>query len=492
MYLALVITAHVPYVRQAHSSPKGEDALHETISSSLIPLLIALSELRTRHRNPYMGLALSPLLIEQLADPVVQKHFVLWMQHWINRYRDDLTHWEREGKHHEAYLARFYIEWGEGMLSNFENRYKRNILAIVRDHCAHGIIEPLASAASYAYLPLLGRNESVRAQIEQGVLSITQHLGRPHGLWLPGCGWREGIAHTIAEAGLSYTIVDPRSLPTGPLPAVMSLIPRRLSALVCNDELSRYIWSPDVGYMRDPPYRDEHSLGGYHAIGLGAAQPYDPYHAFRRAQEHAAHFVALLADLARQRDPLDLLLLPLDVGLLGLRWFEGVTWLQGVLTLVATHPSIVLTTPGSYLRRQRQLAVTPIETGSWSDSGMHHDWQQPPSRTYWHALHRMEERLASLVRLNPHARGVRERLLNQAARELLLAQDSTWALALGSDNKALHDAGDSRWRSYLQNCDALTDLALRDRISAESQRLLEQLEEQHGPFPHLNYRTFGS
>jgi 1,4-alpha-glucan branching enzyme len=486
MQIALLIVAHAPYLRRAGRRPAGEEPLHELIAHSLIPLANLLSDLQATGLGPRVGLACSPLLVEQLLDPVVQKHFVLWMDEVLARRAAELRRFEEAADHHGAYLARFYLEWGRQALRSFEERYERNLARKLRELAAARVIEPLAGAASHAYLPLLSREESVRAQIEHGLLHTIRHLGRAEGLWLPGCGWRPGLERAAADVALRYVVADPSSLPAGAPAAPAWALPRRLAVVFGDEGLARHIWSPDLGYIGDPLYRDPSADGGYVAIGAGAPQPYDPYHALRRAQEHANHFVSLLVAESARRAHDDLLVVHLDAQLLGALWFEGPTWLQAVMTLCATHPSLTLTTPGDYLKAHRPSGQVRMGPGSWAEGG-HAPWDGPPAAEYWQALHKAEAQMVALAAAHPGAEAELERVLNQAARELLLAQASEWP-ALLSAGEPEERAG--RWRSYLARFEQLADMAASARLSASDRFMLEQLEEIDGPFPSLNYRIF--
>lgn len=486
MHVAFLITAHLPYLRRAGPAPVGEEPLHELIASSLVPLINLLRDVRAFRLEPRVALAFSPLLLEQLADPVVQKHFVLWMEARLAASEGDLAQYERDGNDHAAYLTRFYLERERDVLTSFNERFNRNLTDVLRDLCATGVIEPLAGAASHAYLPLLGREESVRAQIEQGMLSVARHLGRPQGLWLTDCGWRPGLEQIAAAAGMRYVVADASSLPPGEKVEPHWVLPRRLSALFCDELTSRYVWSADLGYAADAIYRS--TTDPYHAQGVLAPLPYDPYHAFRRAQEHANHFTALLVAQARQHDKTSLLLLPLDARLLGQFWFEGSVWLKAVLTLCATLPDLKLTTPGAYLRAHRPGPAVELQPGSWGMGSDHRSWQGLAAMPYWSALHHAEDRLIALVRQRLDTYGDAQRLLNQAARELLLAQCSDWPLLLNSG--APPEEINEQWQTYLGRCERLCALALRPGINRADHVLLEQLEELDGPFPDLNYRIF--
>lgn len=483
MHVAFLVLAHAPYVRRAGRRPLGEEALHTLAAQGLLPLLELLGDLHKSGLRPRIALACSPLLADQLADPVVQKHFVLWMHDVLARREAELASAERDGDHHAVYLERFYLEWGRQRLRSFEQRFQRNLTRAIRELAAARVIEPLAVPATHAYLPLLGREESVRAQIEQGVLQISRHLGRPEGLWLPGAGWRPGIESIAADAGLRYLVADPSSLPPTLAPQPVWLAGRRVAAVFPDEDLAPHVWSVELGYPGDPVYRDPADGRGM-AARNGA--PYDPYHALRRAQEHANHFTTALVAEARRRGTRDLALVLLDAGQIGPTWVEGSTWLQAVLTHCATHGALTLTTPGAYLRAHRPSVEAALREGSWS-IGVHAGWQGGAAEEYWQALHAAEERMVQLASAYPGAEGDRERILNQAARELMLAQTGDWP---GRLSAGATDEWTGRWRVYLDRFEQLAEMARHEQANPGDLFLLEQLEELDGVFPNLNYRIF--
>lgn len=484
MHVAFLILAHVPYVRRAGRQPIGEDALHTLVAQGLIPLAELLGDLHAAGLGPRVALACSPLLTEQLSDPVVQKHFVIWMEEQLERRRADLQAAEGAGDRHRTYLARFYLEWGRQRLHTFDERYDRNLPKKLRELAVARVIEPLAGAASHAYLPLLGREEAVRAQIEHGVLHTTRHLGRPEGLWLPGCGWRPGLERIAAEVGLRYVVADASALPEGQAPRPVWLQPRQLAAIFPDEPFARHVWSGELGYPGDSLYRDAADPQGYRAL---SGEPYDPYHALRRAQEHANHFVTALVAEAARRPADDLLTVLLDAGQIGPRWVEGSTWLQAVLTLCATHSALRLTTPGAHLRQAKPREQAVLAESSWA-AGVHLGWHGAGADEYWREEHAAEALMVELATAFPSAEAEQERVLNQAARELMLAQTSDWPALLSAG--LADDERAPRWRTYLSRFAQLAEMARRERLSHGDRFLLEQLEELDGPFPNLNYRMF--
>ncbi|MBV9788112.1 MAG: DUF1957 domain-containing protein, partial [Chloroflexi bacterium] len=76
--VAIVLNAHFPYVRRAGRWPHGEESLHEVIAESYVPLLTMLHDLRAGGRSLPLTVSISPVLLEQLADPMIGQQFVIW------------------------------------------------------------------------------------------------------------------------------------------------------------------------------------------------------------------------------------------------------------------------------------------------------------------------------------------------------------------------------------------------------------------------------
>lgn len=497
--LAFILTAHMPYLRAAGRRPEGEDPLHELIAYSIIPVLNILTDLRNRGLRPYVSLAYSPILLEQLADIVVQKHFVVWMERWLARCEASLRRWQRQRQRHQAYLARFYLDWGQGILDSFTGRYGRHLVAAFRELCLDGTVEPLGGAATHAYLPLLARQESVRAQLSIGTLTVTRLLGRrPRGIWLPECGFRPGIEQALRD-GTRYFIIDPASVASDT--HVTHLRPRwvstrRLVTFLRAVDASLQIVSPSIGYAGDPLYlatrRDRTTYLPIWRNGAGdvVAELYDPYHAFRRAQEHAAHFVAWVAaelrSFSSRHDRPGVVIVPLDADVLGRRWFEGTAWLHALLEHVLLHQPFVLTTPSPYLRAFRPRQTVALRDGSWGPEGDHSAWDTPAGAPLRCAVSDAEELVIETARRFPDAHGDQERALNQAVRELMLAQSSDWLLLLGrNDPSEVYRAWD-----HLTRCRQTCTLAARPLLDESDRQTLATIEEIDNPFAHLNYRVF--
>ena len=70
-----VLHSHLPYARNAGKWPHGEEWVHEAIADTYIPLLDALNELVDEGVNFKLTIGITPILAEQLADPIDHRQF---------------------------------------------------------------------------------------------------------------------------------------------------------------------------------------------------------------------------------------------------------------------------------------------------------------------------------------------------------------------------------------------------------------------------------
>ena len=95
--------------------------------------------------------------------------------------------------------------------------------------------------------------------------------------------------------------------------------------------------------------------------------------------------------------------------------------------------------------------------------------------------------MVELANTYPEATGVLRRALNQAARELLLAQSSDWAFIMKTGTVVPYAV--RRTQSHIGNFIGLYEQILGNRID---QRWLHELEAKDNIFPDLDYRIYSS
>src|SRR4030095_2766499 len=106
-YFTFVLHSHLPYVRRAGLWPHGEEMIHEALAETYLPLLIALDDLRADGLDPRLTVGLTPILLEQIADPDVLASFELYLDAELEGARRDAARYSSE-QPELADLAGFY------------------------------------------------------------------------------------------------------------------------------------------------------------------------------------------------------------------------------------------------------------------------------------------------------------------------------------------------------------------------------------------------
>ena len=230
-FLTFTLHAHLPYVVNHGTWPHGMEWLHEAAAETYLPLLRMLGRLERDGIALHCNLNLSPVLMEQLAHPVFISEFPKYLTRKIVSAREDEAFFAQSGEAHYAETARFWQRFFSTALEEFEALGSSIISGFVRFHKA-GLIEIMTCGATHGYMPLLGTDESVRAQVRTGVRAHLKHIGEyPKGIWIPECGYRPagfwnypvamadgspapagfdrvGIEQVLSESNLNYFFVD--------------------------------------------------------------------------------------------------------------------------------------------------------------------------------------------------------------------------------------------------------------------------------------------
>src|SRR4029077_4206123 len=118
-----------------------------------------------------------------------------------------------------------------------------------------------------------------------------------------------------------------------------------------------------------------------------------------------------------------------DAELFGHWWFEGPDWINFLLRKMHYDQQTIKTiTVPEYLDRHTKIQVSKPSFSSWGYKGYCEVWLEGSNDWLYRHLHEDAERMVGLARQYKDSDGaLRRRALNQAARELLLAQSSDWA-----------------------------------------------------------------
>ena len=223
----LCLHSHMPYVLSHGKSPHGTDWLHESAAECYLPILHTLDRLHRDHIKPRWTINMTPILVEQLADPSFAAGFEDYCQSKIDFAIEDQRRFDVEGPLWMQGLAGMWQRYYTRALVQFKHQWDRNIVDGFRFFQDQGMIEIITCGATHGYLPLLGTDESVEAQVKLGVATHEKHFGvKPRGIWLPECAYRprynwkapvgqnevpwprKGVEEVLKDNGIDFFFVD--------------------------------------------------------------------------------------------------------------------------------------------------------------------------------------------------------------------------------------------------------------------------------------------
>ena len=524
-YLSLVLHAHLPFVRHPeHRYFLEENWLYEAITATYLPLLEVWQGL-ARDGVPFrVTMSMSPPLVTMLRDDTLKLRYAAYLDRLQDLGRDEKRRTAADNTFHP--LACWYAERFARLKSLYDS-IEGDIVGAYRKLQDAGYLEIITVGATHGYLPVIRQPEARRAQIEVACESYSKHFGRaPRGIWLAECGYAEGVDALLANAGLRYFFMDAHGVtharPRPPLGLYAPIFTRSGVAAFGRDiESSRQVWSAVEGYPGDPAYRDFYrdigfdlpleEIGPYvhpdgirvhtgfkyykvtgRAVDLANKAPYDPAAATERAAQHAANFLfnreKQIEHLASLMERKPIVVSPYDAELFGHWWFEGPQFLDFLARKVAfDQKSVTLATGADYLAEYPINAVADPSPSSWGDGGYSAMWVDEPNDWIYRHVHRAEARMHDLA--VAHRNGTDDHLLlralNQAARELLLAQSSDWAFIMRTAT-AVRYAVD-RVKTHLAR---FRRLDREISAGAIDEAWLAHLEWRDNIFPEIDYRRY--
>jgi 1,4-alpha-glucan branching enzyme len=472
-----VLHGHLPYMRLP--GPFGEVTTYEVTSETYVPLLQALYNLKDAGVKYNLTLSLTPVTLEQFTDQNDIENFDRYLDEKIAAARHDRSTFSADDDPHLHYLSNWYANWYEQIKVAFNERFGRNLVQAFRRLQDEGYIEIATSAATHAYLPLLGRESAVRGQIKTAVSSYERVFGRrPTAFWLPASGYQPGLEALLVDEGFKVFFSEPHLIGGGkpigvaagdvlgpyniikqlfsiaptdiaPLNNMTTRQPYRVAdsnvaVIGRDDRATMQVWGIRMGYPGDVDYREQQRISSssglnYWRVTGERIDPHDKdlYHpdwAIYKVDQHAEHFAHLVGDMMRshQRESgqFGLIAAICDVRLFGHWWFEGSRWMEQVLKHLAATPEIELTSASRFIEQHPPQSSVNLAEGSWGVGGSHFIWDNSETHWLWQHIHDAEARMEKLANQFDSPSEDERFVLNQTARELLLMQSSDWAVMM--------------------------------------------------------------
>ncbi|MFC1616689.1 glycoside hydrolase family 57 protein [Candidatus Margulisiibacteriota bacterium] len=527
-YLSIVLHTHLPFVRHPeHEYFLEENWLYEAITETYIPLIDIFENLVKEKIDFRLTLSLTPTLISMLQDELLQKRYIRYIKNLIGLAEKEL---QRTKKYQpEMYgNAKMYYSHFKKCLDIFENDYQNDLTRAFKKYQDLGKIEIITSAATHGFLPLLQVNEkAVYVQIHTAVKQYKDVFGRePHGIWLPECGYYQGLEDVLRANGIKYFFVDTHSIlfaEPRPVSSVYAPVYTNNGVAVFgrDPESSKSVWSSEEGYPGDYNYRDFYRDIGYdlsmryirpfihpdgirHFTGMKyykitgnttEKKPYRRKTALGRADVHAGNFlfnrekqVEYLGPYFKDKAPI--VVCPYDSELFGHWWFEGPQFLDFLLRKAYLNKEGIQTiTPSEYLKKYPKQQICQPSQSSWGYKGYSEVWLNEKNAWIYRFLHEISNKMQLLANKYKSSYNdislLKKRALNQCVREVLLAQSSDWAFIMKTETVV--EYAQKRTKEHISNFNKLYEQIIGDVLD---ESFIQELESKNNIFPNINYKIY--
>ena len=488
-----VLHFHLPYVRHPESSKYLEEEWYfEAVTETYLPLLESFDNLESDGIDFNLTMSLTPTLLSMMNDDLLSERLKDYITLRLKVLDEEAFRTEGDPEFHPVTLfyRKRYRNWyekikdngGKYLINGFLKHFRNRHLGI------------LTSSATLAFLiSMVGEPEAIAAQIEVGIETHKNILGvTPKGIWLPECGYTEGFDGILNKYGLYYTFLDRHGIDfakPNPVNGCFSPIitPFNVVMFGRDPESSRQVWSSKEGYPGTPVYREFYRDVGfdldlphltplrhgslktftglkYYAItGQGNyKEAYRPSAAKRKAYEHGAQFVyhrELQTQYLKNYIDEPVVTSMYDAELFGHWWFEGPWWIEAVFRRINENGFVksakaidiadetIFKLNGllkkyddekSYLQlveninrnnAKNGVFIAQPATSSWGGGGYAEVWLNGKNDVIQPFLSDIASVLIYICK-NGINRVKYPEVLNQGARELILAQSSDWPFML--------------------------------------------------------------
>lgn len=526
--ILFLLHAHLPYVHHPeHNRFFEENWLFEAIAETYLPLVQAMRRLLEKGVPGVFNLSVSAPLIEMLSDEGLQKKFSEHLRYQMSLIEKEVR--QNEGKPQES-LSRFYLDRQKTLIDTWEHRINHDLLGEFLALEKAGKLNLLTCVGTHPFLPAYQSDpDSIRMQLDVTVRCFERAFGRkPKGVWLPECGYFNGLDKYLAEFGLTYFFLETHGvLLANPTPKYGVFTPMRTKqGLFCmgrEQKSSMEVWSRRTGYPGHPEYREffkdisqerprdylgEYFFSGdtpidsgfkyYRITGSENKELYRPWNAMRLANDHAHLFVvnreATISELlVKMEGNKACVLCPYDAELFGHWWFEGPLFLESLLERAASSTVFEFAGADEVMTASADPETHEPAFSSWGEGGFGSVWINGETDQYYPQSYRLRAMIQHLKsvkdRMDPSLKSatLMTRYIKQMERELMLFQSSDWAFMIhnhsaeGYAKRRLDDHYHNGHALFAEACKSI--LKNSDKPSANS--ILPELEKNNSIFSWL-------
>ncbi len=524
-YLNIVLHAHLPFVRHPEFEDfLEEDWFYEACLETYMPLLSMFERLHNDKVPFKLTMSITPTLASMMKDSYLMgklERRIYKLMELIDKEKKR----KKDTPFYESILM--YEKWIKSNL-NVLKQYDFDLTEGFKRFYKSGNIELITCNATHAFLPFMQvLPKLVEAQVKVGVDSFKQTFGfAPRGIWLAECGYYRGVEEILAKNNIDYFFGETHCImyaDEAPKYGVYAPMytPNLVACFARDPGSSKQVWSAKEGYPGDFDYRefyrdigfDEdyeyikpylHLDGQRRFVGLkyyritsdsqdlGNKAPYNPSNAQNKVKIHAANFLfnrqKQLEYLNTIMDRKPIINAMFDCELFGHWWWEGINFLEEIFRQAhnVKEFGIEFTNANEYLSNYPTNQMSNLCESSWGYKGYGDVWCEGSNEWIYRLLFEAGIKMVEKATLYKNTKDKKiKRLLNQMARELLLAQASDWAFIMKTGTMV--DYAVKRTKLHFKRFDTLLNFLEKKAVD---KTFLETIEYRDNIFPKISFRVF--
>lgn len=508
--LVFLINLHHPYIKleKADFATYEEEGslIFRSISDFYLPLLNLLSKFEKENFNARLALVFSASLCALLSDDEIKKKYNKWLDNLIEFAKKEIARTKKDSAIKKIAERNLVVALENRCI--FNDIYNCDLLGAFASFAQKGFVEILATCGTYLFMPYFcDMSEVLNAQVESGLYAIKNYFGKnADGFFLPEMGYAPGIEEILKLYGVEYTVLPKQSFLFSKIsPQNGIFMPARcqnslaIFAAECfNLELNGVYKNTkkdlawELSHKELTPFIKEGKVR--HGTGFSYQNKYEevynPKAALDQIKKDAKEFLDQKRELLLNAESILGGDSDVSLGIVVSRqnfvrnWSEGIYFLETVIRS-ALSSGINVTSYSNLLEGKYGMQKIVPYPAAYSGSLYGENLVSSENNWMIRYLRKASERVVDLVSRFPNDGGLKARLLNLGAKELMLVQDCTFAKMVGSNIYA--NFAEEYFKRGIVSFSNVYDALGTNTVSTE---WFCELEKRHPIFPWLNYKIF--
>ena len=205
----LLLHAHLPFVREpSFDRFLEENWFFEAMAETYLPIIQMLNRLEEKGVPGTLNFSVSSALLAMLTDKLLLTRFSAHLHKQLELIEREKVRFQGNSELME--VVDFYYRRQLALINTWERDCGCEIVPALKRLEQIGKINLLTCVGTHPFLPAYQNDiDAIRLQLKITVRAFEDAFGKkPRGLWLPECGYFEGLDAILAEYGFKYFFLE--------------------------------------------------------------------------------------------------------------------------------------------------------------------------------------------------------------------------------------------------------------------------------------------